>query len=304
MFPTLLTLGGLTISSFGFFLALGFLFATFLVWRLARAWDLPEEKVLDLCLLTFFGSLIGARLLFIAFHFSLFDNVFKVFLLTKYPGLELWGGIIGGAGALYIFARRIRRVDFFQLADLAAVGLLGGLIFGNIGCFMGGCNVGIQSNFLAVSMAGFVGKRFPLQLLEALILTVVLWKIWPVAVRFHFTGKIISLTLIILGVVEFLLEFLRVEKTGGLIFSPLVLILGIFSFYKLGKKDIRLDLANLGKFLVSLLTSEKIRRIVWQKFLKFWYNQKVAFIWSFNQIKKKWLLALRRRRVKNLPQDF
>lgn len=303
MLPTIFSVGNITISSFGLFLSLGFLFATFLAWRLARAWDLMEEKVLDLCLLTFFGALIGARVLFVLLHLNLFtDNFFKIVLLTKYPGLEFWGGIIGGSLTLYFFARRMRRIDFWQVADLASVGLLGGLVLGNIGCLLGSCNVGVLSNiFFAVSMVGFVGKRFPLQALEAIIFALLLWKIWPVAVKFHFTGKIASLVLIILGILEFLLEFLREEKSGGFIFSPVILLLGVFSFYKLGKRSFRLDLTLTKNFLVGILTKTSVREKVKKGFLKNWYNQRVTFVWSLHQIKKK----LRRARVKTTtPTDF
>ena len=65
MFPVLLSFGNISISSLGVFLAAGFLFAIFLIWRLSRAWDLDEEKVLDLTLLTFLGGLISSRIYFI-----------------------------------------------------------------------------------------------------------------------------------------------------------------------------------------------------------------------------------------------
>src|SRR3989338_4748416 len=93
MWPVLFNIGKIPVSSFGLFLALGFLLATFLVWRLARAWDLNEEKVLDLILLTFFGSLIGARLFFIALNFEYFAiDLSRIILLTNYPGMSFWEG--------------------------------------------------------------------------------------------------------------------------------------------------------------------------------------------------------------------
>ncbi len=310
MFPTLYSAGSITVSSFGFFLSLAFLFSIFLVWRLARAWDLNEEKILDLCLLTFFGTLLGARVLFVLLHLNLFaDNLLgsftKIVLLTKYPGLEFWGGILGGSLTLYFFAKRMRKIDFWQVADLAVVGLLGGLILGNIGCLLGGCNIGVRSDLpFAVSMVGFVGKRFPVQALEVIIFTFVLWRIWPMAVKFHFTGKIAALGLIILGSLEFFLEFLRAEKTGGFIFSPIIFSLGIFTFYKFGKRDIRLDFNMIKNFLIGLLTKSSVRGNVRKWFLKSWYNQKVNFVWSLHRIKKKLLLIRRRARVKKLPEHF
>ena len=47
MLPVLFSIGKISVSSFGIFLALGILLGIFLVWRLSRAWDLDEEKILD-----------------------------------------------------------------------------------------------------------------------------------------------------------------------------------------------------------------------------------------------------------------
>ena len=74
MFPVLFSIGKITVSSFGVFLTLGFLFGVFLVWRLTRAWELNEEKILDLTMLTFIGGLIGARIYFLMENWQLFSN--------------------------------------------------------------------------------------------------------------------------------------------------------------------------------------------------------------------------------------
>jgi len=165
MLPVLFSIGPITVSSFGFFLSLAFLFATFLLWRLAHGWDLNEEKILDLIILSFFGGLIGARIFFIMLNFNLFSfDLGKMLLVTKYPGLNFWGGFLGGWLTLNFFTRRFK-MDFWQVADLAAIGLLGGLILGDLGCFLGGCSFGVPSNsFFAVPMVGVIGKRFPVQL--------------------------------------------------------------------------------------------------------------------------------------------
>jgi phosphatidylglycerol---prolipoprotein diacylglyceryl transferase len=126
MLPVLLALGPITVSSFGFFLALAFLWGTFLVWRLARAWDLDGEKTLDLVLLTFFGGVVGARLFFISLNFDFFsEDFFRIILITKYPGLSFWGGLLGGWLTLAFMAKRLKQ-DLWQVADLASVGLLAG----------------------------------------------------------------------------------------------------------------------------------------------------------------------------------
>src|ERR1035437_2093730 len=97
MFPVLFIIPGKSVSSFGIFLALGFLYGVFLIWRLSRAWDLDEEKVLDLTLFTFLGGLIGARLYFALENPQIFTaNILRLVLVTKYTGFSFWGAILGG----------------------------------------------------------------------------------------------------------------------------------------------------------------------------------------------------------------
>ncbi len=298
MLPVLFSFGPLSVSSFGFFLALAFLFATFLVWRIARAWDLDEEKILDLVLLTFFGGLIGARIFFVSLNIEFFStDLTKAILITKYPGLSFWGGLLGGWLALSFFVARFK-LDFRQIADLAAVGFLGGIIFGDIGCFLGGCDVGSQSNlFFAVPVVGVIGKRFPVQILEALALTLVLVKIWPVATHFHFSGKVVSLTLIWLGIVKFITEFFRSVHQGGYFLSIVLVVLGIFIFYRTSKKSLRGDLTGVFYSIKSLFTSGESRILLLDRLSKSWYNHRMFWISSINK-------TLRRMRVKPTPKDI
>src|SRR3989304_7271997 len=108
MFPVLLKVVPVSVSSFGFFLSLGFLSAVFIAWRLAKVYDLKEGKILDLCLLTFFGGLIFARVYFAILNWDLFGDLGKVILLNRYPGLSFWGGFFGGVLTLKLFTLRLK----------------------------------------------------------------------------------------------------------------------------------------------------------------------------------------------------
>lgn len=285
MFPTLFTIGNFGVSSFGIFLALGFLLGVILVWRLARAWDLDEEKVLDLTILTFFGGVIFSRIYFVWEHLSLFlSSPLKIFLFTKTPGFSLWGAFLGGWLTLYFFSRKFK-INFWQAADIAAVGFLGGLVLKNLGCLLGGCDIGITSKFfLAVPMIGVVGKRIPAPGLEALLLTLILLKIWYAATHFHQRGKIVSSVLIFWGLVRFLLEPLKQQKE--LFFDAILFILGLTIFYKITGRNVLVDLRMFLKFVISIFISAKSRKRALQTLTKSWYNQKTALFWKLKDIKK------------------
>lgn len=287
MFPVLLTIGNIPISSFGLFLALGFLTGVFLIWRLSRAWDLNEEKILDLTLLTFLGGLIGARLYFVLENLSFFSqNFLGILLFNKYPGFSFWGAFLGGWLTLFYSSRRAK-LDFWQLGDIASVGLLGGLILSNLGCFLGGCNVGISSNsFLAVNMAGSLGKRFPVQALEAILFLIIFFRLWSKATHFHQNGKILSLSLIYIGLVKFLTENLREIKTEGIFLSLILIVLGISIFYKVTKRNPIADGKGFAKSIFSFFTDSLTRKKYLESWKKYWYNNKTAFWWKVRNIKK------------------
>lgn len=282
MHPILFSLGPVSISSFGFFLALAFLVAVFISWRLAHLYDLNEEKILDLAILTFFGGILGARIFFVGTNWELFGTFYKAILLNRYPGLSFWGGLVGGSLTLYFFARRTK-FNFWQIADFAGVSLLIGIVLGDLGCFLGGCAYGVTSNLpLAFPVVGVMGKRFPVSVLESMILLFAFFPLFRAAVRFHFAGKIAAFSLITLGIVKFLTEFWRGDNkilpflagiSLGHFFSTGVLILGIGIFYQKSKRSAVADL----KGWAEIFYLPNRRQILLLQIKKSWYNFKITW---------------------------
>lgn len=300
MLPVLFSIDKLAISSFGVFLAFGFIFGVFLIWRLSRAWDLNEESILDLTLLTFLGGLFGSRIYYVLENLQFFTVDFiRIFNFPKYPGFSFWGAFLGGWLTLSFFAKK-KKLDFWQLADIAAVGFLGGLVFSSLGCFLGGCEVGVVSNsFLSVSMVGVAAKRFPVQIVEAILLLFVLSNLWSKSKKFHPRGVILSLSLIYIGLIKVLLFPLRDVK-GESFLLPLVLtILGLYIFYKVTSRDIKKDLKEFFSFLGKLFTDSKTRKITLVFIKKSWYNYKTSISWQF----RNWKKNLRRLNVKVSPKN-
>src|SRR5258708_39652287 len=120
MIPVLVSVAGISITSFGFFLTLAILLALYSSWRLARAYEIDLEKFLDVFFLTLITGVIFSRLYFVIFHLSLFDDPLKVLIFNRYPGFSFWGGLIGGVLSLRFFARSFK-LNYWQLLDFAAV---------------------------------------------------------------------------------------------------------------------------------------------------------------------------------------
>lgn len=276
MLPVLFSIGNFNVSSFGFFLTVAFLLGIFLVWRLARAWDLDEEKILDLMLLTFLGGLIGARIYFVINNLSLFSSdLLKIVLIPKYPGFSFWGGFLGGWLALYFFVRKYK-MDFWLVADIASIGFLGGLIISDLGCFLGSCSPGTPP------------KLF---LSEALLLLFVFSRLWNRATHFHQRGIIISLTLIYIGIVKIITSFFKPVVPPDFIFPITLIFLGATIFYqqvpaKSGRTPIS-DMKKVASFVISLLTKKETRNSLLLTFKKNCYNQKTALSWKLRRMRVK-----------------
>lgn len=293
MFPVFLSVGNFAVTSFGLFFALSFILGIFLVWRLARAWDLDEEKLLDMVLLTIIGGLIGARGYFVLENFSSFGfDPLKWIHIYRYQGFSFWGGFLGGWLSLALFSRKLK-ADFYLLADMAAVGFLGGLALANMGCFLGGCNLGVVNQSFGVEMVGFLGKRFPVQIVEAFLLCILVLNLWGRATHFHKKGIIIALSLIFLGLIELILIPLKPQSLEW-VFSLAIFILGLVMFYRVSGRNILGDIKGFGVSIKLFLLSNEFRQKQLISLQKEWYNQKVTFQWRFKNFTK----LLRRFNVK------
>lgn len=304
MKPVLFTIAGFPISSFGVFLSLAIALALFSIWRIIRAYELDEEKIVDLFILTVFSGFVFSRMYLVLFHPNQFIDFGRVFLLNRYPGLPFWGGLIGGLIALKILTKRYK-MNFWQIADFAIVGLFIAISLTSIGCLLGACQYGIVSNSSwAISQSGIIGKRFPLQIIESLVFFIGFLSLSANALRFHFFGQIFSQGLIYMGIAKFVLEFYRGDRqvffgsiTWGLVFSVLLITGGVYIFYKQGKRSVKYDLML---FLGFFYNSQK-RRYVISKLGKSWYNFKINLSLL---LKKKTRVIVSKLRLKSNPERF
>ena len=72
MFPVLIKIGPLTIHTYGFLIAIGFLVALALAGREAKRKDVPTESVIDVGFYALLSGIIGARVFFILTNLGTF----------------------------------------------------------------------------------------------------------------------------------------------------------------------------------------------------------------------------------------
>jgi phosphatidylglycerol:prolipoprotein diacylglycerol transferase len=141
MYPDLLSIGPLTIHTYGLLVAIGFLGAFALTSWLARAYSLGYQQVMDMGFAGLVWGIIGSRLLFVLIHPSHFRaHPLEIFKIWE-GGLVFSGGLLAVAGAMFWYSRR-SRIPFRTIGDLWAPGVALGQATGRIGCFMAGCCYG------------------------------------------------------------------------------------------------------------------------------------------------------------------
>ncbi|HLL60581.1 MAG TPA: prolipoprotein diacylglyceryl transferase family protein [Candidatus Nitrosocosmicus sp.] len=171
MLPVLLDLKYIKIYTFGVFLVLAFFWGMFLLWRNVKLTSYKEEDIFDGLFVTILGSLFFSRLLYVITHFDFFGfNILKFILINGYPGLTLYGALLGGLLTFYLYSRS-KKISFSSIIDYGISPLLLSLGIGKIGSFFSGGDVGTQTQFLlSVKYVGFTGMRHITPLYEAILL--------------------------------------------------------------------------------------------------------------------------------------
>lgn len=124
----------ITIRWYGAIIAFGFLLAVLFGGRMAYKWKMSIDKMLDVLIYSTVFGIIGARLYYCVFKWNLYkDNLLDIFKIWE-GGLAIYGGIIGGIAAAFVVCK-VRKMNFWNLMDIAAMSLLIGQGIGRWGNF-------------------------------------------------------------------------------------------------------------------------------------------------------------------------
>jgi phosphatidylglycerol:prolipoprotein diacylglycerol transferase len=125
----------LTIGTFGPMMVLGFLAALFTMRRLSLRARLDPAMITNAALYSLIIGVVGARAFFVAHYFDQFrEDPLNIFA-TWHGGLEFLGGVIPAIGFLLFYLHH-HKLPVRRYLDLMAIGLMMGLAFGRIGCFL------------------------------------------------------------------------------------------------------------------------------------------------------------------------
>jgi phosphatidylglycerol---prolipoprotein diacylglyceryl transferase len=192
--------------------ALGFIAAGAVLARRFTELGKPPDWAYEMVFAALIGGIVGARVDFLIQNWSevsddVLGNIFSG------AGLVWFGGVIGGALAVLLWARW-RGLLGWVIADIAAVPLALGYAIGRIGCQLSGDgDYGIpwDGPWAMAYPKGTVPTTVPVHptpVYETLTMLLVTWFLWRMRHRVP-AGALFALWLLLAGTERFLVEFLR-----------------------------------------------------------------------------------------------
>ena len=124
----------ISIQWYGVIIAFGFLLAVLFGGRVAYKWKMNLDKMVDVLIGGTIGGVLGARLYYVIFHWSSYKGHFGDIFRIWEGGLAIYGGLIGGLLGAFVVCR-IRKLNFLNLMDIAAMSFLIGQGIGRWGNF-------------------------------------------------------------------------------------------------------------------------------------------------------------------------
>ena len=132
---TALIVFGFSIHWYGVLIALGLLAAIFIMSRREARYGLAPDTSLSLALWVVPFAIVCARAYYVAFEWSAFREHPLEILDIRGGGLAIYGGVLGGVLAGWIFTR-VKHIPFLTMADVVAPALAIGQAIGRWGNFI------------------------------------------------------------------------------------------------------------------------------------------------------------------------
>ena len=125
---------GIKIALYGVVIAIGVYLALNLIDRIAKKSGQDPDVYWSLALWAILSGIVGARLYYVIFRWNEYKNDLPSIFNLREGGLAIYGGIIAGFLAMFVFAA-IKKQKPALLADTAVPGIAVGQILGRWGNF-------------------------------------------------------------------------------------------------------------------------------------------------------------------------
>ena len=151
--------------------------------RAAHAAGLDAFRVWIATLVLFAAALVGARVLFVAAHWSAYRHDLGRIFNRNEGGAAQYGGLLVAVPLSWPLLA-VLNVPFAAFWDIGVVTILVGMAFTRVGCLLNGCCAGTPSQHFGINLPNHRRewrRRVPTQILEGLFaLLLLVWglKVW------------------------------------------------------------------------------------------------------------------------------
>jgi len=266
-----------SIYSYGFMLMLAFVIGTIFLIVQGKKEKPPIEidTILDLIVFIIIGSIIGARLVYVATQPSDYAGHVQDILRITEGGLSIHGGIIGALifGWFYCW---IKGLNYWKMVDFTIVSVPLGMVLGRIGCYLNGCcfgnacdtslpwgvtypnaefwaDKGYSQNLATLydaGLAALVHPRHPAPLYEAIGAALIFWYLLNFRKNKLFTGHVFLMFVLLYSILRFVVEFYRFGDPDEGVGSSIVL----FHFITMAQ------LASLVLAFIAIIIMQDLKR--------------------------------------------
>ncbi len=242
MNPVAFQLFGVEVRWYGILIALGILVGTIIALKEAKRLGIKEETFLDFLIWEIPLSLVGARLYYVIFSWDLYrDNPIEA-LNVRSGGLAIHGAIIAAIIVAIVFTR-VRKINFWTMADASAPSLILGQAIGRWGNYLNQEAHGGPTDLpWGIMVKG--QKVHPTFLYESIWnFGVFIFLLWYGRKKQEVKGEVWLLYIALYSFIRFFIEGLRTDSLmmGQIRVAQLVSVVGIiiasFLFYKRRKDE-------------------------------------------------------------------
>ena len=217
--PVAFKLFGLEVRWYGILIAIGAFLAINVAEKMGKRYNYKDGLYnlfsSDLGIFVILLGVIGARLYYVIFQWDYYRENPGEILAIRNGGLAIYGGILAGLLATYIFSR-IKKIKFMTILDCLAPAVPLAQAIGRWGNFINGEAHGGPTDLPWGIMVDGI-KVHPTFLYELLDFFIFILLYFFVSKRQKFEGQLFTLYLIIYGCGRFFIEAMR---TDSLYFGP------------------------------------------------------------------------------------
>jgi phosphatidylglycerol:prolipoprotein diacylglycerol transferase len=222
-----LTIGPLTLHTYGVLMAVAFLVGLWIASRQAARAGLDRNRLVDLGIYTLIAGLVGAKLMLLAVDWSYYSRHPRELLSLLQSAGVFYGGFAAAIPVALLAARRYG-LAIWPTLDALAPGVAIAQAIGRLGCLAAGCCYGKPSTLpWAVTFRSAWSGRIlgtpldeplhPTQIYESLAALGIFFLLLWLAPRKRFHGQIAAIYVLAYAVGRFTIEFWRGDVARGFV---------------------------------------------------------------------------------------